>query len=724
MVTDFEFEATVSDGIASDTAMVIINYNPPPTEVEFDGVEGTVQIANDLMFEGDIFEIDVDLNQLQPGTNVIGHLPAHGPDGTWLQWSMNPDNRFSIDETTGDLLFEDLATVGETNEFFAYVVDAYSMTPTPPEMSDEAWVSVTIGQPLVSIIHLGYSDEIDPELPSETTLIEGQVAEFAALLAEPLTYNYTFNVQTIDQSNGDTNENGDPEDYADAWDDYTPIDIQVTIPAGEVAVHFFVDILYDFDSEGIIDVDEATETLTIEAFGIDEESLGNGSFDIEDDIAISEYQGTYYLAKRTGTRDPDRDPFVGDYDGGWNGYWGGGGWGFFGGDQIRWKVDQSSPVLPINGELIYFDDWTPGLVLLGNSSHSWNPFKNDYHGAGKRRGSVMIHDSEKYYFVDLLEAARTDAVDSKDEWEEFLEGAKKRYTIDTKLRELRAKLRKNLDEVNARKLHKALDDYYFKAGTGNIVDGLMEARDDFEQILTDIEEGAAHIEAILSQIPAYLLDEYGVLIHNLKIIHDTSLPSTKTLAIEFIEASKVLIVTKSANGQTMQAKLVEKETFINWNYEVEYDNIDFETGGNPSLNGFTFTADLLNKIGEASDWMSRIDGVLEMLDGLDSEDSVENLKIVQGILTIGGTLGGGVPGVSHMLGYYHDMVGIAIGGLKDLKYLMVLNNINNAINHLPFTADSFSDFTSGLQGGHDASVIMSPKWMYNHGFEEHFPQFD
>jgi len=142
MVYDFEFFATVSDGTDTDTALVIVNYDPPSTEVEFDGLETTTWVADDMPFFGDTFTFEIDLVDVNAGNTFIGKLPATGPNGAYLTWSITADYRYSIDEYTGDLSFNDLPIVGGDDHFYGYVQDAYAMDSNDPDSDDDALVIV------------------------------------------------------------------------------------------------------------------------------------------------------------------------------------------------------------------------------------------------------------------------------------------------------------------------------------------------------------------------------------------------------------------------------------------------------------------------------------------------------------------------------------------------------------------------------------------------------
>jgi len=198
--------------------------------------------------------------------------------------------------------------------------------------------------------------------------------------------------------------------------------------------------------------------------------------------------------------------------------------------------------------------------------------------------------------------------------------------------------------------------------------------------LADIEDGAAPITDLASKIPADLIQEYGVLIHQIEMTRN-NIESKTTIAVEFIEAEKVLVVNAySGEGDAVTAVIVEKSTFTSWNATVEFNDYetDFTTPENLIVNGYTMTASFLNSINNAADWVSRVGGVLEILHGATTEDSVEQLAIVQGLLTIGGTYA--PPGVSHMLEFYHDAIGTAMVLIGNVITNSTVQTLDSAIS--------------------------------------------
>ena len=332
----------------------------------------------------------------------------------------------------------------------------------------------------------------------------------------------------------------------------------VTIVAGTTEAILEIPTLLDFDDSGnVIDINEVIESFEI-SLHLGANSFGNTTVKIDDDFVIVELGSGPSLLKRNtvATSTAGNSSLLG--------FGGGSDEEGSGGDQILSHNFPEAKNLPLNGQLDYFDDWTFifGTVL---SFETFNPFANGWYDAGTRNGDLMTHDGATYYYAALLDAAKEDKIDDKDDFDDFLKDQKRYYRVDQAMRKLRTHLFKTNNAVH-RELLKLQDKFWFKTGISAAISYNEATKNNWDKVksyVSGVKDVTGAIQKIMKNIPKDVLENITFTLREAKLVETVVatgvVKKISTFALEFTKLEKVLVMWDSGNG--LKGVLYEKQAF-------------------------------------------------------------------------------------------------------------------------------------------------------------------
>jgi len=352
------------------------------------------------------------------------------------------------------------------------------------------------------------------------------------------------------------------------------------------------------------------------------------------------------------------------------------------GDQVLWKVNPESATVPENAALIYRD---AGL------------FFDDEYDAGIRKGPLVTHDGKTYYFSDLLKAANDDEIDSSDDFKDFLKKAKKHYRYDSKLVELRRHLVNNLDKEPSRELLRLLDKHYFKTGIHSFLGDDSNA-EVVKKYVDAVKDSNAALLNILGKIATSILENYAVTIRDAKLIDDSVIGTITTVAVE-LDFCQILVARGDGTLAVFQS--------ASYKTKIDVKKVTWKHPKDISIPGLTTPnlADLASGLSEVSTYLSTASAALEALHGALSEDSVDQLSFISGVLSIGAEYA--PPGVSDLFEFYKQAVDATQSAVGSLVQESTITNANTWIKAYPNGPEDLS--TIYLGGGSD--LMLSAAWL-------------